>query len=130
MSKIDEITGEVKSDDNESNDSARSFTLFLATLEDGELNSELSQGLRQLSKKMNEHCINYGSKAKGKIKIEIDLILEKGCFDIRSKFKVTEPEAPRLRSIAWADKSYNLLPNNPRQNDMFRDVNVRKIKTI
>lgn len=130
MSKIDRTTGEVTEETNESNELARSFAQFLATLEDGQLNSELSHSLRELAKKMSDHCINYGSKAKGKINISIEMILEKGVFDIRSKYKMTEPEAPRIRSIAWTDKNHNLVPNNPKQNDMFRDVNVRKVRTV
>jgi len=128
--KINHETGEVISEKNDVSEHARSFTNFLATLEDGQLNSELSSDLRELSNKMSDHCLNYGSKAKGKIKIEIELILEKGVFDIRSKYKVTEPEAPRIRSIAWSDKNHNLIPNNPKQNDMFRDVNARTIKDV
>ena len=128
MSDYDEKTGEVA--ENDATDHARSFTNFFAGLEDGQLNAELSSALRDLSKKMYYHSVNYGSKAKGKIKIDLDLTLEKGCFDINCKFKIAEPEAPRLRSIMWSDKNHNLVPSNPRQVDMFKDVNAKDIKVI
>lgn len=128
MSKVDEVTGEVtENEPYKPNDkAAKSFALFLQTLEDGQLNDELSQDLQDLSKEMHDHSLNYGSKAKGKINLSIEFVYEKGVFDIRSTIKTTKPVAPRIRSIAWSDANHNLVPNNPKQNDMFRDVNTMK----
>ena len=132
MSKVNEETGEVtETEPYKPNDKApKSFALFLQTLEDGQLNDELSEALQDLSRKLHDHSLNYGSKGKGKIAIGLEFIYEKGVFDIRSSIKVTEPVAPRIRSIAWSDINHNLVPNNPKQNDMFRDVNMKTIKHI
>lgn len=130
MSKIDNETGEVLEGEITNHSSPRSFANFLQTLEDGQLNNELSRDLQELSKDMNDHCLSFGSRAKGQISITIDFVLEKGVFDIMSAYKVKKPVAPRIRSIAWADRSHNLVPNNPKQTDMFKDVKVKNIKVI
>ncbi len=128
----DPVTGEIPSQEphQENPKAATSFARFLQTLEDGQLNNELSEALQALSKEMHDYSLNYGSRAKGKVNISIDFIYEKGVFDIRSTFKVTNPIAPRIRSIAWSDRNHNLLPDNPRQNDMFRDVSIKTIKRV
>lgn len=128
--KIDKETGEVLSDNREEV-TAKSFTHFLSMLEDGQLNSELSTELQELCKEMEDHSRNYGSKAKGKVSITIDFALEKGIFEIFSKFKITKPETPRIRSIAWSDANGNFTPHNPRQQDMFKDVSTdKKVRKI
>ena len=131
MANVDPITGEISLEPHEENPkAAKSFALFLQHLEDGQLNNELSVALQDLSKEMHDHSLSYGCGAKGKISISMDFVSQDGVFDIRSTFKVTKPVAPRIRSIAWTDENHNLLPNNPRQNDMFRAVGTKTIKHV
>ena len=108
----------------------RSFSAFLGMLEDGTLNDELSKELRDLNAEMNNHALNYGSKAKGKVTLNIEFVLEKGVFQIQSKYKVDKPKAPRLMSIAWSTPGNNFTPHNPKQGDMFKDVNNKKIRNV
>lgn len=105
---------------------ARSFTQFLAMLEDGELNAELSKELQTLNADMNNHAINFGSKAKGTISLNINIILEKGAFRVDTDFKVKKPKSPRLMSILWSTPGNNFTPHNPKQSDMFKDVSKLK----
>jgi hypothetical protein len=112
---------------------ARSFSSFLQMLEDGQFHSELSDSLQELNANMNNHVLNYGQKAKGKISITIEFVLEKGVFDIVADFKSTPPKTKRARSIAWSTPNNNFTPENPRQMNLFgvRDVTsnteIRKI---
>jgi len=125
--KIDKETGEIMPSTHEG---TKSFNSFFATLEDGELHNELTDDLRELNASMNNHALNYGAVAKGKITIDLHFKLEKGVFIIVSKKKVTMPEAPRNMSIAYSTPGNNFTTQNPKQQDMFRDVNSKKIKDI
>lgn len=129
LGRIDEETGEIIPVQNKK-EPPRAFSAFLAMLEDGLFHAELSDELQELNAAMNNHVINYGAKAKGKIVITINLELIKGVFDIVSKYKITPPETPRGRSIAWSSPDNNFVPHNPKQQDMFKDVNAKTIRTI
>lgn len=123
----DEETGEVEQ---KVIKPAKSFATFLTTLEDGNFNDVLSDELRDLSEAIYLQSANYGGKPKGKITITIDLQENDGIFDIRSNYSVKKPIIPRQRSIAWTDENHNLVPSNPKQKDMFKDVNSLKIKDV
>lgn len=103
----------------------KSFTQFLTMLEDGELNAELSQEVRELNALMNDYAAENGGSAKAKLTITIDFALKAGVFEIISKFAVKKPEMKRRRTMAWSTDGNNFSPNNPRQLNMFekpRDV--------
>ncbi|CUW39701.1 conserved protein of unknown function [Magnetospirillum sp. XM-1] len=112
----------------------RSFSTFIAMLEDGKLNADLSEALRDLNAAMNDHVIAFGGKPKGKMVISIDFTLEKGVFDIVADFKVAEPKVKRDRSIAWSTPGNNFSPENPRQMQLFgrvRDVTGdREVRSV
>lgn len=127
MSKIDKETGEVLSDPREG---AKAFSAFLNTLEDGEFHAELTNELRDLNADMNNHAMNFGCAARGKISISIDIMLKNGVFEVIAKKKITKPEPPRHRSILWSTPGNNFTPHNPKQQDMFKDVNSKPIKTV
>lgn len=125
-----EETGEVDIAEPEISRAPKSFANFLTTLEDGRFNDAISEELRALSERLYLHSINFGGKPKGKITIDIELQQNDGIFDIKSNYKVKNPDKPRQRSIAWTDENHNLLPSNPKQESLFKDVNSRIIKTI
>lgn len=127
MSIIDKETGEVFSD---SKEGAKAFNTFLNTLEDGEFHAELTNELRDLNADMNNHALNFGCAARGKISINIDIMLKNGVFEVIAKKKITKPEPPRHRSILWSTAGNNFTPHNPKQQDMFKSVNGGKIKNI
>lgn len=113
-------------------EAAHSFTSFIAMLEDGQLHHDLSEALRDLNAKMNDHAVNSG-KAKGKLSLNIDFTLNKGVFDITSDFKVKEPQESRARSVAWSTQGNNFTPHNPRQMNLFgqpRDVTSQSREDI
>lgn len=124
---IDKETGEIL---NNSTEGARSFNSFLSALEDGQLHTDLSDELHDLNAEMNNHILDYGNKAKGKITLNIDFLLEKGAFVITSSYKITKPIAPRNMSVAYSTPGNNFTPFNPKQQDMFKDVSSKQIKNI
>ena len=115
---------------------ARSFAQFLQMLEDGQLNADLSEALRNLNAAMNNHVQTFGGKCKGYITVKIDFALEKGVFDITADFQEKLPKAKRDRSIAWSTPGNNFTPENPRQMSLFakpRDVtseDAAKVRTV
>lgn len=105
----------------------KSFASFLNMLEDGELHSDLSEKLRQICGDMENSAMENGGKAKAGLTINIEFLLDKGVFEIRSGYKIKMPEGKRQRTIAWATPGNNFSPNNPRQMNMFekpRDASV------
>lgn len=114
----------------EKEEQARSFSSFISLLEDGQLNSELSDALKELNAELNNYAQSYGSRrVKGKIKLELDFTLEQGMFDISAKFDVKTPEAPRNKTVLWSTPGNNFTPQNPRQMDLLapvRDVTSRQ----
>ena len=97
----------------------RTFSAFVAMLEDGALHDELSDALRDLNAAMNNHVLKYGGKAKGKLALNVELTLADGVFEITADFKASEPRPKRGRSIAWSTPSNHFSPENPRQMNLF-----------
>lgn len=97
----------------------KSFTSFLSMLEDGNLHSDLSEALRSVNADMNNHAAENGGKSKAKMTIELEFLLDKGVFEIRSNFKVKSQEKKRERTIAWSTPGNNFTPHNPRQMNLF-----------
>ncbi len=124
---IDQETGEVIQEQVEG---ARSFNQFLANLQDGYFHDKLSADLRELNAEMNDHVLDCGKRAKAKITIEIDITLQDGLFTIYPKHKIKKPEAPIQMSVMWSTPGNNFTPYNPKQQELFKDVNARVIKNI
>lgn len=106
-------------------ENTQSFATFLTALEDGVLNADMSEALRELNAAMNQHVQSYGGKAKGKISLTIEFKLDDGLFIITPDFKATLPKAVRRQSVAWSTPGNNFTPHNPRQMALFgnmRDV--------
>lgn len=128
MSIIDEETGEVLN--TQKGEGAKSFSSFLATLEDGVFHAELTEELRQLNADMNNHVMDYGTAPKGKITITIDILLKGGVFEVVANKVIKKPTPPRQRSMLWSTPGNNFTVSNPKQQDMFKDVSVKGIKNL
>lgn len=97
----------------------KSFAAFLNMLEDGKTHSDLSEHLRELNAAMNNAVLDRGGKAKGKLTLEVEFMLDKGVFEIQPSIKVKLPETKRNRTIAWSTPGNNFTPHNPRQMNLF-----------
>ena len=98
---------------------ANSFGDFIRFQEDGHLDAELSEALKQLASDMSHTAIESGGKAKGKMGLTFDFALEGRVFSIAAKYKVDVPEAKRPRSVMWSTEDGRFTPSNPQQGQLF-----------
>ena len=79
--------------------------------------------MQDLAAAMQDHYSHTRSKAKGKLKIEIDFSFD-GVFRMASKFDVKKPVMEREPSILFANEDNRFTPHRPGQGDFFgvRDV--------
>ena len=97
---------------------ARSFDAFARMLEDGKLNADLSDALVRINQVLSNHVIDFGGVPKARLAVSIGFTLKGGIFEIESGFKITLPDAPRGRTIAWSTERGEFTPNNPQQGQL------------
>jgi hypothetical protein len=103
----------------------RNFSQLLSAAEDGRLNSDLSQALREALSQLEE--VSGGRvKAKATFNLTLTLTLDGGgLVEVGSDYKVKLPKMPRARTLLYATPEGNLTRRNPRQPDLpLRDVQV------
>lgn len=98
---------------------ANSFGEFVRFLEDGQLDAELTNALKDLNTEMSHVAIESGGKAKGKLTLTLDFSLEGKVFTIASKHKVDVPEPKRPKSVMWSTLDGRFTPSNPQQGVLF-----------
>jgi hypothetical protein len=99
---------------------ARTFSEFVAGLEYGELNQQLSEKLRDIAAFLQNHLHDTGGgKAKAKLTVTFDFVLKDGLFEIVCDHKTKLPEVARPRSVAWATPDNFFAWQDPRQLTMF-----------
>ena len=99
---------------------ARTFAEFVAGLEYGELNLQLSEQLRHIAAHLHDYLKdNGGSKAKAKLTVTFDFTLKDNLFEILADHKTKLPEAGRPRSVAWATPDNFFAWQDPKQLTMF-----------
>lgn len=106
--------------EHDSQAAARTFDRFIAMLEDGDFNADLSEELKRISEELQSFQENFGGKPKAQLAITVKFTLDGAVFDIVSDFKTTLPHAKRAKSVAWAAPDGTFSPENPRQMNLFR----------
>lgn len=101
------------------------FSTFVAGHEDGSLNHELSSDIQEIIATLNNFVREHGGSPKASVSISLDFKLEGGVIEVVATKKVKLPEEPRPRQIYWTTADNKLTPRNPKQPDMFRDVNAK-----
>lgn len=92
-----------------------SFLAVLKSLEDGSLESDLTEDLVQLVHDMRAQGLATGGKQKGKITVTLEVRLDGGIFEIVPGYKITPPKKPRSRSIYYPTKDNGLSTQNAAQ---------------
>lgn len=97
---------------------------FIRSLEDGQFDADCYEAVKELSAALNEHAWSNGGKARGKVSITLDFAQEGGITEIKTSFKVTQPEAKRPKSIMWTTEDHRFTRTRPGQQQLFgiRDV--------
>lgn len=99
-----------------------SLAVLLGQLEDGRLNAELADKLRETVATLTNHVAEHGGKPKAKLVLTLDIKLAGGVFAVEPTYKLTLPEPPRTATVFWATPGNGLSLNNPKQGHLFRDV--------
>lgn len=102
----------------------RSFGQLIGQIEEGRLNAQLSNALMDQIIALHETFAEHGGKPKGKLQLTLELTLDSGMVKIIADHKVTVPKREPRMSVFWITPENLLTVSNPRQPDMFRDVNA------
>lgn len=100
------------------------FDRFIATHENGDLNHELSEALREMTATLSNHFQAYRGKPKATLKVSFDIVHVDGHLEVSAKVETKLPAAPRAKGIYYATDKNELTRRDPKQLTMpFRDVN-------
>lgn len=100
-----------------------SFSSFLSVVQDGQLHADLTRELQDLIGDLQNAYLNQGGTPKGELTIKFGFKLEDGVTEVTGNFSVTGPKPVRGKTIFWVTPDNILTQRNPKQSDMFRDVN-------
>ena len=110
---------------------ALNFSTFIVAQEDGQLHSDLTDQLREIVAQLNNAVLDQGGSHVAGLTIDLGFKIEGGAIEVKAAIKTKMPKENRPRSIFWATPNNSLKAKNPKQIDMFRDVNkteeVRKL---
>lgn len=97
---------------------------FMRSLEDGQFDADTYAAIKRLSAALTATAMSNGGKAKGKVTITLDFEQEGSVTQIKSAFKVTQPEARRPKSVMWKTDDNRLSRSRPGHGELFgiRDV--------
>lgn len=103
------------------------FSQFIQKQSDGSLNNELTEGMREMIAQLNNTVMEHGGKAKGKITLTVDVLLDQGVLEILTSTKIAMPKRPAQKSVYWTTEDHKLTLSNPRQPDLpFRTAGLDK----
>jgi len=100
----------------------RTFTDAIAVMEDGQLLHDLTEKQRDLIGDLNNAIQDGARSAKGTLTLKIDYKLEGGVIETQADLKTKTPEPKRERSMMWATPENNLSRSNPKQRDIFEEI--------
>lgn len=100
------------------------FAQVIAALEDGDLNSNLTDKMRDLIAEINDVAKEKGGKAGGTISLTIAFKYDSGVIEVCAADPVLKkPKETRRKTLMWATPGNLLTQKNPKQQELpFRDV--------
>ena len=109
---------------NELKEGPRGFAVLLQQIDDGELHTELSEAVQELTTDLTDQVENMGADAKGTITLVLSLAARRnGTIDVGAEVKVKTPKPKRANTLFWPTKGGNLSSENPRQTTLpLREV--------
>ena len=111
------------------NGELKSFGTLIQSLEEGQLHSDLTDQISEITKALQNHVINHGGSPKASLSLKLKFGLKGGVIEVSANTDTPLPVSPRSQSILWPDENGNLCRQNPRQRDMFKDVNAPEAET-
>ncbi|WP_180901962.1 hypothetical protein [Martelella soudanensis] len=105
----------------------RDIATLLGALENGDLNTDISDKMREALGELMELSNNSPNREfKGNLTIKLALAVKDGAVTIDPSFTTKTPERPRRTDFFWLTDDGALSTEHPRQSDMFsgpREVN-------
>lgn len=104
----------------------RSFARFIESLADGAANSQLSEELFELARKLQNEAQMRDVAVKGELTLKIKLSADPmGMVGVLYDVKRKDPTRPTRVGVMWLTKGGNLSAQNPRQPEL---PNIRQVK--
>jgi hypothetical protein len=92
----------------------KNFSTLLTALEDGQLNSDLSNELEDAVRELQD-AIDRGVKRKVTVSVTIDLSADRGVIEVSGKYKVKVPDKTRHRTLMFVHAGKYLSRQDDRQ---------------
>lgn len=109
-----------------------SLANVLVGLGHGRFHEEATEALQKVVKEMNRVADSGGGKPKGKLVITLDLVLDRGIFELNPSIKITTPATVRARTIMYSTPDGQLSKNDTRQGmlglEAPRDVGFGEVR--
>lgn len=103
---------------------AHTFDRFVAGHENGDLNQELTDAIREITEDISNHYQAYRGAPKATLTITFEFQHASGHIQVSAKVKKSLPAAPRTKCVYYATEKNQLTRRDPKQHEMpFRDVN-------
>lgn len=98
-------------------DEARTFSLLIAGLEDGQLNSDLTDQISEIVARLHDTERDQGGSPSGILTVKIGFKLDGGVIEIKGAYTTAMPKEVRPKSVYWATPNNNLTRRNPKQRE-------------
>lgn len=97
-----------------------SFGYFLATIQSGDFNAQLSEALHQMGAEINQHFQDYRGAPKGEISVKIKFAYDPkmGVVQVLADKTVKFPKPPESGALLFIDVANNFVQDDPRQTNM------------
>lgn len=103
------------------------FSQLIANHEDGALNTDLSNHVRDIIAALNQHVIDHGGKPSATLSVKMSFKLDSNTIELTAKTDTSLPKEVRGKTIYWSTSGNVLTRQNPRQQSFpFKDVNTNK----
>lgn len=100
-------------------DAVRSFSQFIAVLEDGTTHHILTGEVRKILGALNEHAIEAGGKAKGELTLKLEFEQIGGSIEITPQVTTKLPKSKHVRTVFYTTPDGDLTRRNPKQRELF-----------
>lgn len=110
---------------------ALNFSTFVAAQEDGQLHADLTDAVNEIVAQLNNAAMEHGGTHVAGLTLSLGFRIDGGTIEVKAAIATKLPKENRPRSIFWSTPKNHLTSKNPKQIDMFRDVNAREeVRTI
>lgn len=98
-------------------DEARTFSILVAGLEDGQLNQDLTDAVSEIVARLHDTERDQGGSPAGTLTLKLGMKLDGGVIEIKGAFTTAMPKEIRPKSVYWATPNNNLTRRNPKQRE-------------